>query len=315
VGTPRWRALASLAWTAPAEAPAPPPVRDTDGDGIVDSRDACPEVAGQPDADPARNGCPHPPPDRDRDGVPDARDACPEVAGLASSDPHLNGCPPPLPDRDGDGVPDVDDACPGVRGLMTGDPKTNGCPPPDRDGDGVPDATDECPDTPGNPGLGGCPGADRDADGVPDRLDNCPAEAGPAANQGCPADRPQVVALARERLVLRQPIAFEAKTARLESRSQVVLEQLAQVLKAHPELVSVTIEGHADDRPLAEDNLTLSRERAAAVVHELVRRGVARTRLESRAYGASQPLVSADGSAEAHAANARIEVRFFAVMR
>lgn len=61
---------------------------DTDGDGVPDKDDQCPEVAGLPEL----NGCPdggQTPTDTDGDGVSDADDQCPEVAGL----PGLNGCP------------------------------------------------------------------------------------------------------------------------------------------------------------------------------------------------------------------------------
>jgi hypothetical protein len=61
--------------------------KDTDGDGIYDKDDACPEVAGL-----KVNGCP----DTDGDGIQDSADACPDVFGLAA----LNGCP----DTDGDGL-------------------------------------------------------------------------------------------------------------------------------------------------------------------------------------------------------------------
>jgi hypothetical protein len=54
---------------------------DTDGDGIQDSADACPDVFGLA----ALNGCP----DTDGDGVADKDDACPDVFGLAA----LKGCP------------------------------------------------------------------------------------------------------------------------------------------------------------------------------------------------------------------------------
>jgi hypothetical protein len=64
--------------------------KDTDGDGIYDKDDACPEVAGLAQF----NGCP----DTDGDGIQDSEDACPEVAGLAA----FNGCP----DTDGDGIAD-----------------------------------------------------------------------------------------------------------------------------------------------------------------------------------------------------------------
>lgn len=69
--------------------------KDTDGDGIYDKDDACPEVAGLKQF----NGCP----DTDGDGIADKDDACPEVAGPT----EFNGCP----DTDGDGIADKDDAC------------------------------------------------------------------------------------------------------------------------------------------------------------------------------------------------------------
>jgi len=105
-----------------------PPV-DTDGDGIPDANDACPEVAGVANADPLKHGCP---PDRDADGVLDQVDACPDVPGVPNADPAKNGCPPPG-DRDGDGVTDDVDACVELKGVADADPAKNGC-PPDTDG-------------------------------------------------------------------------------------------------------------------------------------------------------------------------------------
>ena len=42
--------------------PYTPPPKDTDGDGIPDKDDACPETPGEPNNDPEKNGCPPPPP-------------------------------------------------------------------------------------------------------------------------------------------------------------------------------------------------------------------------------------------------------------
>jgi len=56
---------------------------DRDGDGINDSVDHCPDIAGV-----APDGCP-PPSDRDGDGVPDATDRCPDRRGEISN----AGCP------------------------------------------------------------------------------------------------------------------------------------------------------------------------------------------------------------------------------
>ena len=110
---------------------------DTDGDGIYDKDDACPEVAGLE----AFNGCP----DSDGDGIEDSKDACPNEAGSK----EMNGCP----DADGDGVADKDDACPNEAG-----PSANkGCPWPDTDGDGVLDKDDQCPEVAGTVANKGCP--------------------------------------------------------------------------------------------------------------------------------------------------------------
>ncbi|MES1159647.1 MAG: OmpA family protein, partial [Bacteroidota bacterium] len=120
----------------------PPPVvevKDQDKDGVPDSLDACPDVAGLPQF----QGCP----DTDGDGIPDKDDKCPHQKGLAK----YNGCP--IPDSDGDGINDEEDKCPNTPGTA----KYQGCPIPDRDHDGVNDEEDKCPDLAGDPSNNGCP--------------------------------------------------------------------------------------------------------------------------------------------------------------
>ena len=126
-------------------APPPPPAvvveKDTDGDGIVDSKDKCPTVPGVA----KYNGCPVP--DTDGDGINDENDKCPNVKGLAK----YGGCP--IPDTDKDGINDEEDKCPTVPGVA----RYNGCPIPDRDKDGINDEEDKCPDVPGVKENNGCP--------------------------------------------------------------------------------------------------------------------------------------------------------------
>jgi OmpA-OmpF porin, OOP family len=114
--------------------------KDTDGDGVVDINDKCPNIVGPA----SNNGCPYV--DTDGDGVADVNDKCPNIAGPASN----NGCP--LVDTDGDGVADMNDKCPNIAGS----PSNNGC-PLDSDGDGVADANDRCPNEAGSASNGGCP--------------------------------------------------------------------------------------------------------------------------------------------------------------
>ena len=108
---------------------------DSDGDGIADSSDNCPNTpAGAPvDA----SGCEL---DSDGDGVKDSKDECPGTPrGVAVG---ANGC---ANDSDGDGVTDDKDQCPGT---PAGEPvDANGC-ELDDDGDGVVNRLDECPGTP-----------------------------------------------------------------------------------------------------------------------------------------------------------------------
>ncbi len=112
-------------------------VEDRDEDGVPDTTDDCPDVAGV-----ALNaGCPA---DADGDGIYDADDKCPNIAGSINHD----GCPL---DSDGDGVPDNKDNCPELIGTTA-----NGC-PPDADGDGVFDVNDKCPNRTGLAKNDGCP--------------------------------------------------------------------------------------------------------------------------------------------------------------
>ena len=86
--------------------------KDSDGDGISDAEDKCPNDPGPAET----GGCP----DTDHDGIIDKDDKCPTVPGL----PEFQGCP----DTDGDGIPDPDDACPNEKGPAS----NHGCPlPPD----------------------------------------------------------------------------------------------------------------------------------------------------------------------------------------
>ncbi len=137
-------------------------IKDTDGDGVSDKQDQCPDVKGIW----TFRGCP----DTDGDGIKDSEDDCPEHAGPKET----KGCP----DTDKDGIFDKNDACP----TAAGPAQFNGC--PDTDGDGLPDSEDECPTKAGSKEFGGCP--DTDGDGLVDKEDQCPTVAGPKANKGCP---------------------------------------------------------------------------------------------------------------------------------
>ncbi|MET0067656.1 MAG: OmpA family protein [Candidatus Thiodiazotropha sp.] len=79
-------------------------VSDSDGDGVADAQDRCPDTPAGVVVD--EQGCI---PDSDGDGVADNLDECPDTASGAQVD--ALGCEP---DSDGDGVVDARDQCPGT---------------------------------------------------------------------------------------------------------------------------------------------------------------------------------------------------------
>jgi len=175
----------------------------------------------------------------------------------------------------------------------------------DRDGDGVPDSEDRCPDQPGPAELDGCP--DRDGDGIPDIEDKCPDQPGPAKNDGCPLPPEEpLVEVETSRLSLKDEIHFETGQDSIRAESERVLNELAAVLKAHPELARIRVEGHTDNVGGQAYNLDLSRRRARSVVRALVQRGVAEGRLAPEGYGFERP-VAPNTTPLGRAKNRRVE--------
>lgn len=267
------------------------PARDTDGDGVDDSADKCPRRAGPA----SREGCPAR--DLDEDGVEDSVDACPRLAGVL----ERKGCP--LEDVDRDGVEGAADKCP----EEAGPPSREGCPEKDEDKDGVPDAVDACPQEEGFDSLRGCPERDSDSDSVSDHRDNCPREPGPKDNQGCHPRQKQLVIIRPERLELLERIVFMPGMAILNPQSLPVLDNVARVLIAHPELGRVQVESHTDNRGDPDTDRTLTQVRAEMVRAYLIGQGVTADRLEARGFGQERPIQSNETS-QGRAANRRTDL-------
>lgn len=264
---------------------------DQDGDGIEDLEDICPEQAGVYEL----SGCP----DSDGDKVADRFDLCPDVAGTEATEgcPDLDGdgfrddldeCPAQAgtklllgcPDCDGDGIPNEKDYCPTVPGKFEFD----GCPYADRDHDGVPDEEDRCPDIPGLPGLDGC--FDTDEDGIADIDDKCPQLAGVRSNAGCPPLPEKARSLLE---FATRNIKFETGSAKLKAESLKTLEEIAEVMQEY-DYYHLSISGHTDSRGKDELNLKLSKERANACFDYLVEKGVDPARMVHEGYGETKPI-------------------------
>ena len=257
---------------------------DTDGDGVYDKYDSCPEVAGLIEF----NGCP----DADGDGIKDSDDACPNVAGLAA----MNGCP----DADGDGIADKDDMCPNSKGTKA----NKGC--PDADGDGVVDKDDKCPNVAGPSDNSGCPWPDTDGDGVLDKDDNCKDEAGPASNKGCPEvlmTASQIADLAE----YSKGLEFAFDRAEVNKLTAEKLDKIYDLISSVKEVIFV-IEGYTDSIGNAGYNQYLSERRAVSAKAYLVNKGFDANRLETLGFGEKNPLTS-NNTRAGRKDNRRVDVK------
>ncbi|MGI2025378.1 OmpA family protein [Shewanella glacialipiscicola] len=143
---------------------------------------------------------------------------------------------------------------------------------------------------------------DSDNDGVYDDKDQCPAT--PATHKvdavGCTI---------YENVKSKEDVGsiqFANDSAVVKNVYYKDIERLANYMNKNPEF-TVEIAGHASNVGKPDYNMELSEKRANAVAKILVDKyGISQSRVTSRGYGVTQPLVAGD-SKEAHAANRRIE--------
>jgi OmpA-OmpF porin, OOP family len=244
-------------------------LKDSDGDGVPDSRDACPDTPIGVKVD--QFGCPL---DSDGDGIPDYLDKCPNTPTGVKVD--ANGCPH---DSDGDGVPDYLDKCPNTPTGVKVD--ANGC-PLDSDGDGVPDYLDKCPNTP--------LGVQVDADGCPIKKETITII------------KPEI-----ESLVLSGDANFEFNKSVLLSNAFPVLDSLVSTMMRHTEY-KWEIGGYTDGIGSVNYNLKLSQRRAQAVVDYLVTKGINSNNLKVVGYGKANPIATND-TPEGRSMNRRVEIK------
>jgi len=275
VGAPDMRIVATVGVRTveppPKVVEQPRGIPDTDGDGLLDPDDGCPE---QPE---------------DKDGFEDA-DGCPD------------------PDNDQDLIADVDDECPLDPEDMDTFEDEDGCPDPDNDKDERPDVSDRCPlqpeDIDGFEDEDGCPDPDNDNDGIPDVDDECPMEPGTVDGNGCPTK----IRVEGDRIIILDRVEFATSKDVILERSTQILQEVRATLAANPDIRKLRVEGHTDSRGNKRKNLDLSRRRARSVVRWLVEHEIAAERFE--AWGCGHTVAIEDNKTKSgRQANRRVEFR------
>ncbi len=165
--------------------------------------------------------------------------------------------PPPV-DTDRDGIFDHQDACPDVPGVANPDPKQNGC--PERI---IPSPPPALPPQPAN---------DEESDVV------VTISHGPKIED--------------DEITVDQMTQFELDSATIRKEFKSVLNEVVALLKEHPEITKLEIQGHTDDQgpgaPGSEENIVynqkLSDNRANAIRDYLVSHGIDEKRLVAHGY-------------------------------
>jgi outer membrane protein OmpA-like peptidoglycan-associated protein len=116
-----------------------------------------------------------------------------------------------------------------------------------------------------------------------------------------------VLPLGRSGVVKVPSVSFGDKNSRLSPDFQNYLDQVARMIRKYPS-AKVYLEGHAYDEGTEREALTVSQNRADAVLRYLVEKGkVSPDNLYSRGHGASAPLDPGD-TEEARSKNRRVDI-------
>lgn len=116
------------------------------------------------------------------------------------------------------------------------------------------------------------------------------------------------VTITADHLEIDDVIQFETGKAALVGKSPELLEDIVQVMKAHPEIGVLHIIGHTDATGDKSANKILSEARAKAVVNFLKSRGVTQP-MDARGAGPDERLCM-DSTPECYTKNRRVEFKF-----
>ena len=296
--------------------PRPPVILDADSDGVNDDADKCDNTPAKTKVN--ANGCPVVVDgDDDKDGIKNSLDKCPNTPANTKVDDK--GCP--FPSNNGGNWSGGNNGNNGGNKSWSGSTTTSGnagAPininvtnnnnnyndgkliPNDNDQDGVTDDQDKCPNSPAKSKVDakGCPDlspapivdADKDQDGVLDSVDKCLT-----TPKGAVVDKAGCMPALTEDIAIDLHVLFETNKAVIINKAMTDIQKVAEFMRNYPD-VTMTVEGHTDDRASAQHNLQLSKKRAQAVKRELVKTGIRASRLRAVGYGESQPI--ADNATE-----------------
>lgn len=290
VGSPQLRLLVGVAYQ-PAGEKAPPPVLDTDGDGLVDDVDTCPLDAEDADQFKDEDGCPEL--DNDEDGIVDTADACRNEPEDKDTWKDEDGCPDPTTQLTATVVDEDGQQLDLAKGMIVG---------PDGKEYPIESGRVQVEVPAGKYVVRGRAGTYEPNEVTVDVVDGPPT----ATKVTLIKKKNAKVVVSRDRIDLKDKIYFETASAKIKAESFGLLDQAVQILQEYPEIALLRIEGHTDSRGSDTYNLKLSGDRAASVRQYFIDHGIVGDRLTSIGFGETKPLDTANNEA-AWSKNRRVD--------
>jgi outer membrane protein OmpA-like peptidoglycan-associated protein len=102
-------------------------------------------------------------------------------------------------------------------------------------------------------------------------------------------------------------LIFPQGKSQIDPESFSELDEIAQMLKENEKMI-IQLEGHTDNIGNAKGNLKLSQSRVEAVKKYLVKQGVLKNQVKTKAFGGTKPLRN-EMTPEDRAMNRRVEMR------
>lgn len=102
-------------------------------------------------------------------------------------------------------------------------------------------------------------------------------------------------------------LLFDTGKSSLRAESQEQLKNVTEILKAYPN-VEIKLGGYTDNQGKEENNVKLSNERATSAMNEIVKMGIAASRVKAEGYGSQFPVAD-NATPEGREKNRRVSIR------
>ncbi len=268
---------------------------DSDGDGVEDKKDACPDVAGvfKMKGCPAKvkKVIPGKPTGTHHKKAPTKKSVIPVLIPVAKivEKPKVEIPIKTIEPVVTTPIPVIAPTIPEITEIIL-----------DSDNDGVPNNVDECPYIKGKLSMHGCP--DSDDDGIADAKDPCPFVGGKKGGNGCPE--------VEENVPVEVPGGnIEFATNSIDVRGIYKLDIIEPALDSvyYNSNYKLVITGHTDGEGDATFNMNLSQARADVVKAIFIKKGLTEDRIITVAYGETMPIAN-NIEEQGRAHNRRVEI-------